>query len=321
MRTVVAIVRGGPSSEYDVSLKTGAAVLGALDKDKYEPRDIFISRAGAWHLHGVEVAPERALHGTDIVFNAMHGEFGEDGQVQRVLEQLGVPYTGSGAFASATAYNKHLTKEQAKKLGIKTPYGVMVKNIGGIDMLTHSLFRTFPHPAIIKPVTGGSSLGTSLAHNFAELQQGLETAFSFSPEVLVEEFIKGREATVGVIDNFRNEEVYALLPTEIVLPQGAPFNDYETKRADATELRTPGNFSSEVKQELQRVAKAVHKGLGLSHHSRSDFIISKRGIYFLEVETSVDLGKGSEFVHALHAVGSKLSEFIDHVIELARRKK
>src|SRR3990172_1010615 len=119
MRTVVAVLRGGPSSEYDVSLKTGASVLEALDKEKYEPRDIFISRGGQWHLHGVEVAPERALFGADVAFNALHGEYGEDGSVQRLLERLGMPYTGSGAAGSAVAFNKNRTRELARKLGVK----------------------------------------------------------------------------------------------------------------------------------------------------------------------------------------------------------
>src|SRR3989344_6791957 len=185
MRTVVAVLRGGPSREYDVSLKTGAAVLDALDKEKYEPRDIFISRGGVWHLHGVGVAPERALHGSDVAFNALHGEFGEDGTVQRLLGQLGVPYTGSDAVASATAFNKHLTKEQAKKLNIKTPHGIIVDGSAS----AHQIFRTFPHPAIIKPAAGGSGQGISVAENFMQLQHGLAQAFGFGPQVLVEEYI------------------------------------------------------------------------------------------------------------------------------------
>ena len=297
MRTVVAVLRGGPSSEYDVSLKTGASVLEALDKEKYEPRDIFISRGGDWHLHGVGVAPEQALFGADVAFNAMHGHYGEDGQVQRLLDQLGVAYTGSDALASATAFNKQRTKEAVQKLGVKVAHGIVVDDSGNIEGLAHQLFRTFPHPAIVKPVIGGSSVGTTIANDFHTLQYALEQAFGVSDQVLVEEFIKGREASVGVINDFRNEKTYALLPTP-----------HET-------------LSKQEKSDLIAIAKKVHDGLGLNHYSESDFILSKRVIYFLEVNTLPILTKESSLARALQSVGAKLSDFLDHVINLARRKK
>lgn len=297
MRTVVGVLRGGPSSEYDVSLRSGAAVLEALDKEKYEPRDIFIDRGGAWHLHGIGVAPERALFGADVAFNALHGYYGEDGQVQQLLEQLGVPYTGSGAVASATSFNKQQTKYLAQNLGIKVAHGVMVEHTGNIEALAHTLFRTFPHPAIVKPVTGGSSYGTTIAENFTQLEHALNKAFGFAPQVLVEEYIKGRDATVSIINNFRNQATYALLPTP-----------NET-------------LSQKEKNDLITIAKKIHDGFGLSHYSESDFVVSKRGIYFLEVNTLPNLVKESLFHKSLNAVGSSLSHFLDHIIGLARKKK
>ena len=297
MRTVVEVLRGGPSNEYSVSLKTGAAVLDALDKEKYEPRDIFIDRNGQWHMHGIGVPPEKALFGTDVVFNALHGHYGEDGQVQRLLEQLGVPYTGSSAVASAVSFNKQQTKYLAQNLGVKVAHGIMVENTGDIETLAHTLFRTFPHPAIIKPVTGGFSQGTTIAENFNQLQYALAKAFDFAPQALVEEYIKGRDATVGVIQNFRNESAYALLP--------AP-----------NEI-----LSQKEKNSLIAIAKKIHEGLGLSHYSESDFVVSKRGIYFLEVNTLPNLAKESLFHKSINAVGSSFSHFLDHVIGLARNKK
>ena len=297
MRTVVAVLRGGPSFEYDTSLKTGAAVLDALDKEKYEPRDIFIDRNGQWHMHGIGVPPEKALFGTDVVFNALHGHYGEDGQVQRLLEQLGVPYTGSSAVASAVSFNKQQTKYLAQNLGVKVAHGVMVENTGDIEAVAHNIFRTFPHPAIVKPVTGGSSQGTTIAENFAQLERALAAAFDYAPQALVEEYIKGKEATVGVVNDFRNEKTYALLPTP-----------HEV-------------LSQKEKNGLIAIAKKIHDGLGLSHYSESDFIVSKRGIYFLEVNTLPNLSKESLFHKSLNAVGSSFSHFLDHVIGLARNKK
>lgn len=320
MRTVVAVLRGGPSSEYDVSLKTGASVLNALDRDKYDPRDLFISRTGEWHLHGVPVDPERALRGVDVAFNAMHGEFGEDGQVQRLLERLGVPYTGSSALASAVAFNKQHTKEAVEKLGVKTAHGMVLEQPDSLEELAHKLFRSFPHPAIIKPIAKGSSIGVAKADSYHSLQKALEQAFAISSQVLIEEYIRGREATVGVAEAFRNEPVYAFLPVEIRLPPGSPFYDYHTKYHGVPEFVIPAGFTREQKDELADMAKKVHTGLGLSHYSRSDFIVSKRGIYFLEVNTLPDMFDSSEFTHMLHAVGSKISDFVHHVIQLAHKK-
>ncbi len=296
MRTVVAVLRGGPSADYDVSLKTGAGVLEALDREKYEPRDIFISKGGEWHLHGVGVAPERALQGADVAWNALHGHYGEDGQAQRLLERLGVPYTGSGPFASSLAFHKGQTREVAKRLGVKVAHGVVVES-GNAEEIAHQLFRTFPHPAIVKPVTGGFSRGIAVADSFHSLQRALEQAFEHSPEALVEEYIRGKDASVGVLDNFRNEKTYALIPSPAAM------------------------LSHAQKSELTALAKQMHQALDLGHYAEHDFVLSKRGIYYLEVNTQPDLHKSSSFVQALHSVGAKFSDFLDHVIQLARKPK
>lgn len=314
------MLRGGPSSEYEVSLKSGASVLEALDREKYDPRDIFITRDGIWHVHGMPVTPEKALKGVDVAFNVIHGEYGEDGRLHRILDRIGTPYTGSDLFTSVRAYNKHHTKEALQKFGVKLAHGVLVDK-GDTEALAHQLFRSFPHPAVIKPVIGGSSVGMSVAHHFHGLQAGLDRAFELSPKVLVEEFIPGREATVGVVDDFRGHKSYALMPVEIVPPADAAFFDYEAKYSGKSIERVPGNFTEAEKAELMRVARLAHEELGLTHYSRSDFIVSKRGIYFLEINNAAAVGLTSESLlpKALHAVGVKLSEFVDHVVGLARR--
>ena len=318
MRTVVAVLRGGPSSEYEVSLKTGASVLESLDRERYEPRDIFISRKGEWHSHGVPMLPERALRGADVAFNAMHGEFGEDGGVQRLLEVLKVPYTGSNTIASALAFNKHATRTAVEKFGIKVPRGIVVPKTGEIEKTALKIFRSFPHPAIVKPIIGGSSVGMTVADNYNALAWGLEQAFKVGPKALVEEFIRGKEGTVGVVERFRNEEHYSLLPVEITPPATCNFFDYEAKYSGASREECPGTFSSEEKHLLGNIARKIHRELGLSHYSRSDFIVAKRGIYFLEVNTLPGLTNESLLPKALHAVGAKLSEFVGHIVELAR---
>lgn len=318
MRMVVGVLRGGPSREYDVSLKTGASVLGALDRDKYEPRDIFVDRAGEWHVHGLAQHPEKALKGVDVVFNAMHGDYGEDGQVQRILDKLGVPYTGSGALAAALSFNKQQAKEVARRLGVKVAHGQVLEQTDDIESLAQMLFRTFPHPAVVKPLAGGSSIGLAVADTYHGLERALRHAFEHSPQVIIEEYIPGREATVGIINNFRGEDVYALMPLEIRLPPGACAYDYYTKYEGAPQFVIPAGFSDEHKAELAEAAKKVHAGLELGHYSRSDFKVSKRGIYFLEVNALPDMFESSEFTHMLNAVGSSRTHFIDHVLTLAR---
>jgi D-alanine-D-alanine ligase len=159
-----------------------------------------------------------------------------------------------------------------------------------------------------------------VADNFHALQHALERAFAVSPQALVEEFIKGREATVGVIDNFRNQKTYALMPVEIVPPAGHSFFSYDAKYGGQSLERCPGHFTDVEKQELERLAKLVHEALELKHYSRSDFIISRRGIYFLEVNTLPGLTQESLLPKALHAVGASMSHFLDHVIALAHKK-
>jgi D-alanine-D-alanine ligase len=161
----------------------------------------------------------------------------------------------------------------------------------------------------------------TVVKNFHPLAHALEHASQISPQVLIEEFIPGREASVGVIDDFRGEKTYALLPIEIVPPPGR-FFDAEVKYNGETIERVPGNFSATEKDTLQQVAKKAHEILGTAHYSRSDFMVTRRGIYFLEINNAqaVGLTKESLLPKALHAVGATLPHFLDHVISLVRKK-
>lgn len=314
----VGVLRGGPSSEYDVSIKSGGSVINNLSREKYLISDIFIDKAGSWHKRGVPLSPQQALRNIDIVVLALHGEYGEDGTVQKLLEKLGIPFTGSNSFASVIGMNKPLTKEKVKVL---TP---LHKTIGVSDTLHTdivNLFRTFQLPCVIKPASSGSSVGITIARNFDEFKTGVTKAFEYSRTVLVEEFIEGREATCGVIDGFRNESRYKLLPVEIITPQGNAFFDYDAKYSGKSSEICPGNFTEEEKLALQSAAEEVHRELGLRHYSRSDFIVSPRGIYFLEVNTLPGLTEESLFPKSLSAIGSNLSEFLDHIIDLALERK
>lgn len=320
----VGVVRGGPSSEYDVSLKSGGNVLKQLTKfhEKYKTHDILIDKKGHWHMDGVEYTPEQIFKSIDVLVNALHGQYGEDGKLQQLLDRHGVKYTGSGTLASALAMSKPLAKKIAIEHGVKTALFTLVRKGDDTPERAREIFRTFPHPAVVKPVAAGSSVGVSIAYTFADLQKGIAAALEHSDMALIEEYIKGREATAGVIDNFRDQELYSLPPTEIMKPAHSAFFDYDAKYSGASQEICPGNFTHEESAELQSLAKKMHKALGLKHYSRSDFIVSpRRGIYFLEVNTLPGLTDESLFPKSLAAVGVTTADFLDHLINLALEGK
>lgn len=318
----VGVLRGGPSSEYEVSLQTGSAVLEHLNRDRYEPLDLFVDKKGEWHIDGFRKTPSDAVRAVDVIVNAMHGEYGEDGVVQRILDTVGTPYTGSSALASAMAMNKVLAKKALAPHGIRTARHATLTVTPTLEEDIVNLFRSFPQPSVIKPVDRGSSVGVTIARNFHDFADGITKAFTYSGTVLVEEFIKGREVTCGIVDDFRGEKHYALFPTEIIAPESCGFYNYDAKyRSDETKLICPGNFSAQEKSLIQDLARKVHHTLGLRHYSRSDFIVSPRGVYFLETNTLPGMTSHSLLPTALRAIGVKFSDFLDHLIALARGKK
>ncbi len=331
----VGVVRGGPSSEYEVSLKTGGSILSYLRGDElnktYQAIDILIDKNGVWYKNGLPVSMEQIFHSVDIIFNALHGEYGEDGKIQKVFNQWGIPYTGSGAFASAVGFNKALSKEQFNILGIKTPKHILLpvyqKDIDGprhkyINKKVREVVGQISPPWIVKPLTGGSSVGMHLCRTFLELTEALEKIIEIKSSILIEEFIEGKEATVGVIENFRDEDVYTLPPIEIRVPKTSNFFDYEAKYSGQSQEICPGNFTREEKKELENLASVIHTGLNLDHYSRSDFIIHpQKGIYALEVNTLPGLTDESLFPKSLKAIGASVPEFIDHILKLAQNGK
>lgn len=325
----VAVLRGGPSSEYDVSLKTGETVLKHIPTDHYHVEDIIISKDGVWHRKGIPVTPHDLFPHVDVVFNAMHGQYGEDGKVQHLLEMHGMPFTGSRAFASALGMNKAMAKEVFRKNNIRTPQYHLIeisekKSPETLKEKIFSLFRKFPLPLVVKPASAGSSVGVTLVKSFDAFEPAIEEAFKHSDAVLVEEFIPGVEATVGVIDHYRNQALYALPPIEIRPhnAKGKAFFDFEAKYEGMSDEIVPGNFTASEKLELEDLARRVHKALDLHHYSRTDFIVSpRRGIYVLEVNTLPGLTEASLVPKALEAVGAPLPHFLDHVIQLALARK
>lgn len=312
-RMRVGVVRGGPSSEYAISLKTGENILRALDEERYLPIDILLTTRGEWYMNGVRTSLGDIAAHVDVVWNALHGTFGEDGKVQQLFETFGIPYTGSGVLASALGMNKELAKERFRESGLRTPSSTLVEKQSDSGEVAFQRFRYGGLPVVVKPLAGGSSIAVSIARTFKELREAIEDA-AVHGDVLIEECIEGVDATVGVIED-ANGGHYALHPVEIIPPKDNAFYDYDAKYGGESEMICPGRFTAEIARELQEMAIRAHRAIGARHYSRSDFIVSPRGIYILEINTLP--GMSVLFPRSLKASGAEFGEFLDHIVELA----
>ncbi|MBP7741205.1 MAG: D-alanine--D-alanine ligase [Candidatus Pacebacteria bacterium] len=318
--TVVAVLRGGPSREHEVSLKSGHTILSNLPTDRFTTRDIYIDKQGLWHERGMPTTPDRVLRGVDVVLLGLHGEYGEDGEVQKLLERFGVPYAGADSFGSYLAMHKVLSKERAREAGLLTPKYRYVEEGSDIAAIARDVNRTFLQPVIVKPVKWGSSVGVSIVHGYAPLEAAVRALMEEGAEgVLIEEVIKGTEATAGVVEGLRGEALYGLPPVEI-LPPEKDFFSYDAKYSGASREIVPGRFQRSVTDELIRQARVMHGALGLRHYSRSDFIVSPKGIYYLETNTLPGLTQESLLPKSLVSVGVTLPDFFTHLADLALHK-
>jgi D-alanine-D-alanine ligase len=292
----VAVLRGGPSHAYHDSLKSGAHMLSVLrDLPEYEPVDVFIDKSGAWHERGLPADPHQILQGSHVVWNALHGSYGEDGEVQRLLESLNMPFTGSSTLASAFAANKDLAKSLYKRHQLLTPTYAVVTQDDFTDENLVKIFRSHLHPVIVKPSNGVRALGVRIAHTFHELKEAIKKTFDHSPKVLVEEYIRGKVSTCTVVEKARGEDLYALIPS--------------------------GRHPIEVNKQIEEMARKAHQILGQRHYSSSDFIVSPRGrVYILETNSLPVIHEDSLHHHSLLSTGWQPHEFADHCLKLALNK-
>lgn len=320
------------SNEFEVSLKTGENILANLAcrqtglPEKYLGHDIILTKNGDWLFNRQFSIPEKIFHRVDVVFNALHGYFGEDGKVQQILEYFNVPYTGSGVFASSLGMNKILSRDIFAKAGLNIPGGMAIDKDSDIVEIINKIFKTFSPPWVVKPASAGSSVGVSIINNFHNLAGAIEKSFNHSEKVIVEEYIRGKEATCGVIENFRGQENYSLPVIEIIPPPRQKFFNYSAKYSGQSREICPGNFDRETKDKIEEMAKIAHRVLGCRHYSRQDFRISDRAgdkgkIYILEANTLPGLTRESLIPKAVEAVGSSYPEFLDHIITLALNGK
>jgi len=319
-RTIAGVLRGGTSSEYDLSLKTGAAMLAALPEELYDARDIFIDKRGRWHARGMPVDPLRALSQVDVVLSGLHGGIGEDGTVQRILERSGVPYAGARPLPAANSLNKIRAREMLARAGVRIPRGLWFTLRDRIDTraMARGVFEIIGPPYIVKPPSEGASIGIRIARTIIDLPDAIADVLDAYGQAIVEEYVIGDEATVGVIEGFRGEELYALPPVHIVLPEGSRILETHYHDQGIAKHLVPSDFSRDTKTMLMNAARAAHRALELSHFSRSDFIVTPRAAYLLETNAIPGLYPGAPFPHMLESVGSSVGEFLDHSAKRAR---
>lgn len=300
----VAVIMGGISSEREVSLRSGAQVLGALNAEKYEITPLDFTG---------DVAPLIALKDqVDLAFLALHGFGGEDGRIQGLLELLDIPYTGSGVLGSAAAMHKDVAKALYRDAGIPTPRAVL------LTPAAHDAARVFDHvglPCVIKPANEGSSIGISIVHSVEALTNAIADAFRFDTEVLAETFIAGTEISVPVLGT---TELRALPAVEIIPQTG--FYDYANKYTPgATEEVCPARISAAATAAAATYALKAHQVLRCKGYSRTDMLVDGDAVTVLETNTLPGMTQTSLIPLSANADGMSFSALLDYIIDDALR--
>ncbi|MDP1689050.1 MAG: D-alanine--D-alanine ligase [bacterium] len=327
-KSKVAILMGGPSSEHEVSIKSGLNVLKNLDSKKYNAIPIFIDTRGYWLFPGKKEhplgEPEAILNlerlGVKAVVIALHGEYGEDGGVQSVLQAAKIPFTGSRSNQSALAMHKVLAGNALSQSGLLIPETFEIKQRDWKKKpqeILKSIYNNFGTNVVVKPTNRGSSVGVSVVSivrgNLLPLQTAIEHAFSISRHVIAQQYIKGREVTCGVMDITGHAE--ALLPTEII-PLGSIFFDFKAKYGgNSKEVTPPKKMSLTVIKKIEAIAITAHNALGLKGVTRTDMIVSNSNkIYVLEVNTIPGLTDTSLIPQQAQACGITFPKLLDLMI-------
>ena len=305
----VIVVMGGPSSEAEVSRRSGAAVLAAL-------------RIKGYDAEGMEFAPK--TFSVDIqrlrpavVFNAMHGAYGEDGRVQAALELLGIPCTGSGVLASALTMDKAAAKWVMLGAGISTPKARAYRASDRAG-LRERILKEMSVPMVVKATAQGSSIGVVIVRDAAELPDALDEAFSYGEEVLIEEFIDGPELTAAVWGTL--ESCDALPVIEITTESGR--YDYESKyTVGASHHIIPARISSEAMQRVRDTAEQTFRVFGCRGVARIDMMLSAEGVpYVIDINTVPGMTETSLVPDAARAAGISFEDFCERLLEMTAKE-
>ncbi len=305
-RLHVALLAGGKSGEREVSLMGAAGFEKALDPEKFR-----ISRYDPATDLSTLISDADTI---DVAFILLHGLWGEDGTVQGLLDLLDIPYQGSGVLGSAIAMDKNLSKELYRMQGLPVAEWEIVETNDPVS--PEKIIEKLGLPLVVKPVREGSSLGMSIADNEQDLADGIATALKHGTQVMVEQFIEGREITVGVLGN---DDLAALPLVEIIPGEDFAFFDYRAKyEPGATTEICPADIDADTAARAQKFGIVAHKALQLRGYSRTDMIVSEEGqLYLLETNTIPGMTPTSLLPQAAAAYGLDFSALIERLLELA----
>lgn len=294
----VTVMLGGPSAEREVSLRSGEAVVRALRAGGHTVYELDPA-GGVWSLAG----------GTEVVFLALHGTYGEDGTAQEALDRLGVPYTGCGAEASRIAFDKAETKRRLLAAGVPTPRYVVVSGV------SEGWPEGWQPPAVMKPVRQGSSVGLSFLKRLEDWGPGLVAAGRHDSEVLVEEWITGRELTVGILGG-------RALPVVEVRPKRGGYDFQNKYTAGATDYFCPAALGSAVTAGVQEAALGAFAAVGCRDYARVDVMLDGEARpWVLEVNTLPGMTETSLLPKAAAAAGIGFGELCERMLELALARR
>ena len=298
----IAVLLGGTSAEREVSLNSGTAVLNALRKQGYDAHPI-----------DPKTFPVATLkeQGFDRVFNILHGRGGEDGTMQGLLEQVGIPYTGCGVMASALTMDKMRTKMLWKAFGLPVAEMEIVTMENRATLNPESVVKKLGLPLMVKPSLEGSSVGLTKVKAIEELESAVDFALKFDRTVLIEEWLAGDEFTVPVLNN-------EVLPSIKIVPEGE-FYDYDAKYiSDNTQYFCPAGLSDEREQELRHLVKQAYDVVGCRGWSRIDVMADAEGKFRLvEVNTNPGMTSHSLFPKSAATVGYSFEQLVEKILELS----
>ncbi|MFC1675190.1 D-alanine--D-alanine ligase [Candidatus Omnitrophota bacterium] len=303
----VGVLSGGPSTEREISLKSGAAVHEALTGAGINAVQIEITSDD--HDRNIDLIKES---GINCAFIALHGYFGEDGGIQGILDEMALPYTGSGRAASRLAMDKVASRRVFEGRGIRVPrYEVFDKSFYKSGRAPRSKLKL---PLVVKPSAQGSSLGLTIVKKEDSLERALELAFSFDGRAVAEEYVDGREITAGILDE-------KPLPIVEIIPENGVF-DFEAKyQPGSTRYVVPAQLTGKLTSSAQEAGLSAHKSLGCRGCSRVDMILGEEGIvYVLEVNTIPGFTETSLLPKAAKSAGCGFGELCLKLIELAYEK-
>ncbi len=302
----IAVLMGGRSGEREVSLRSGKRVLDSLKSQGFKAISLDADDKLIENLKKNKI---------DIAYIMLHGKFGEDGTAQGLLEHFGIPYTGSKILASALAMNKVASKRIFQAMGIPTPQYLPIDGNKSLKVQCEKIKRTFPFPLVVKPVSEGSSLGVSIVKEEGGLEKVVSETVEKFKDVFIEEYIKGKEVTVGILGR---EEDLAALPILELKPK-AEFYDYKAKYSKGgTEFILPAKLPKNLYKHTQEVALRAHRSLGCYGVSRVDIIVSGNHTpYVHEVNTIPGMTDASDLPAEAQCAGISFDELVVKILESA----